>query len=274
VWRPAWRRSGSDSAYKPPSLPSAAEPPGASPTAFDQTRDDSVDFESMNAELSSIEARARIHAALGDSARLAIVDMLAVGDASPGEVGARLGMSTNLIAHHLHVLADAGVIDRRQSEHDRRRSYLRLRPAALSALRTPGLAASHRVVFVCTRNSARSQLAAALWSRRSDVPAASAGTQPATRVNSRAIRIARRYGLSLDPDRTAHLDDVAQKDDLLIAVCDHVHETLPSDRQRLHWSVPDPVPADTDAAFEATYRDLADRIERLAPHLSTEEHTQ
>ena len=92
----------------------------------------------MNADLSSIEARSRIHAALGDPARLAIADMLAIGDASPGEVGSRLGMSTNLVAHHLHVLADAGVIDRRQSEHDRRRSYLRLRPAALSALKDAG----------------------------------------------------------------------------------------------------------------------------------------
>src|SRR5215468_5016072 len=102
----------------------------------------SVDFESMDAEFSSLAARARIHAALGDPARLAIADMLAVGDASPGEVGVRLAMPTNLVAHHLHVLADAGVIDRRQSEHDRRRSYLRLRPAAMSALRTPGVAAS------------------------------------------------------------------------------------------------------------------------------------
>src|SRR5262245_4196502 len=115
----------------------------------------------MNAELFSVEARAKIHAALGDPARLAIADILTVGDASPGEIGARLGMPSNLVAHHLGVLADAGVIGRRRSEHDRRRSYLRLLPAALAALRAPALAAPRRVVFVCTRNSARSQLAAA-----------------------------------------------------------------------------------------------------------------
>lgn len=225
----------------------------------------------MNVELSAVGARARIHAALGDPARLAIADALAVGDSSPGEIGARLGMSTNLVAHHLGVLADAGVVERRRSEHDRRRSYLRLRPAALAALATPSLAPPRRVVFVCTRNSARSQLAAALWARHSPIPAASAGTEPAARVNPRAVRTARRHGLQLHPARTAHLDAVAGDGDLLIAVCDHVHETLPSHRPRLHWSVPDPVPVDTDEAFESTYADLADRIDRLAPALPAEE---
>jgi hypothetical protein len=59
----------------------------------------------------------------------------------------------------------------------------------------------------------------------------------------------------------------ASADDLLVAVCDHVHETLPATRERLHWSVPDPVAADTDEAFEAAYTDIAGRIDRLAPAL-------
>ena len=62
----------------------------------------------MNTELSSLEARARVHAALGDPARLAIVDALALGDASPGEIARDLGMPTNLVAHHVKVLQDAG----------------------------------------------------------------------------------------------------------------------------------------------------------------------
>jgi ArsR family transcriptional regulator, arsenate/arsenite/antimonite-responsive transcriptional repressor / arsenate reductase (thioredoxin) len=224
----------------------------------------------MNVELSSIEARAKTHAALGDPARLAIADILAIGDASPGEIGARLGMLTNLVAHHLGVLAEARVIERRRSEHDRRRSYLQLRPSALAALPAPRLATPHRVVFVCTRNSARSQLAAALWTKASPIPVASAGIEPATRVNPRAVRTAKRHGLRLDPNRTHHLDEVSADGDLLIAVCDHAHETLPTQRARLHWSIPDPVPVDTDDAFEAAYTDLADRIGRLAP--TVEEH--
>jgi ArsR family transcriptional regulator, arsenate/arsenite/antimonite-responsive transcriptional repressor / arsenate reductase (thioredoxin) len=224
----------------------------------------------METESSSLERRARIHAALGDPNRLAIADILAVGDASPGEIGTHLGLPTNLVAHHVNVLVDAGVVDRVRSEHDRRRSYLRLLPTGLAALAAPPLTAPRRVVFVCTRNSARSQLAAALWSSVSDIPAASAGTDPAPRVNPRAARTARRHGLRLDKTGTAHLDEVAVDGDLIVAVCDHVHETLPATRERLHWSVPDPVPADTDEAFEAAYTDIAGRIDRLAPSLTSE----
>jgi len=222
----------------------------------------------MDVESLSVEVRARVHAALGDPARLAIVDALAAGDASPTEIAARLGMASNLVAHHLGVLADAELVERSRSEADRRRTYVRLRIQALAALAAPVLAAPRRVVFVCTRNSARSQLAAALWARHTAVPAASAGTQPAVRVHPRAVRTAKRHGLRLDPAATAHVEAVIRAGDLVIAVCDHAHETLPTDARRLHWSVPDPVPADTDEAFETAYRDIAARIDRLTPALS------
>ncbi|RZT17419.1 protein-tyrosine-phosphatase [Kribbella sp. VKM Ac-2569] len=216
----------------------------------------------MNAERFTIEQRARIHAALGDPARLAIVDTLVAGDAAPGELGAALELPTNLVAHHLKVLEAAGVVARTRSEGDRRRTYVRLRPEALASITTPALAGAERVVFVCTQNSARSQLAAAIWSRRSRVPALSAGTQPAERVHPRAVKIARRHGLDPAAWRTARLRDVVRRDDLLIAVCDNAYEQL--DREtRLHWSIPDPAPADTDAGFEAAYAELADRIDRL-----------
>ena len=73
------------------------------------------------------QRRARLHAALGDPVRLAIVDRLAVADASPGNLGASLSLASNLLAHHLGVLDDAGVIRRVRSEGDRRRSYVTLR---------------------------------------------------------------------------------------------------------------------------------------------------
>jgi protein-tyrosine-phosphatase/DNA-binding HxlR family transcriptional regulator len=223
----------------------------------------------MSADFISVEERARVHAALGDPARLAIVDMLLLGDASPGEVGQALTMPTNLIAHHLKVLRDTGLIVRSQSEGDRRRTYVRLVPETLAALSPPPLRPVQRVVFVCTHNSARSQLATALWAQRSRVPATSAGTQPADRVHPRAVRVARRHGLSIDPKRTAHVDDVIHDADLVVAVCDNAHEHLPAGtRPALHWSVPDPAPADTDAAFEAAYAEIAARIERLAPVLT------
>jgi protein-tyrosine-phosphatase len=219
----------------------------------------------MNADQFSI--RARINAALGDPARLAIVDALCLGDASPGEIGRDLSLPSNLIAHHVKVLAAAGLVERVRSEADRRRTYLRLRPDTLGLLQPPRLPDAARVVFVCTHNSARSPLAAALWAQRTHRPTASAGTHPAPRVHPKAVAVARRHGLRLDPAGTAHVADVVGHHDLVIAVCDSAHEELTAGkaRPRLHWSVPDPVRAGTDAAFEAAYTDLAERIDRLAP---------
>lgn len=217
-------------------------------------------IEAMNAD--SIAERARIHAALGDSTRLAIVDRLALGDLSPGELG--LGLSTNLLAHHLKILQETGLIERARSEADRRRTYLRLIPSMLDRLLPVQLRRASRVVFVCTHNSARSQLAAALWTTRSAVPATSAGTAPATALHARAVTTASRHGLHLGQARTHHIDQVLHPDDLVVAVCDSAHEQL-GDRDRLHWSVPDPVRMDTDDAFEHAFTDLARRIDRLAP---------
>jgi protein-tyrosine-phosphatase/DNA-binding HxlR family transcriptional regulator len=221
----------------------------------------------------SLTARARIHAALGDPGRLAIADTLAVGDAAPGELGAALDMPTNLIAHHLKVLEDAGLVVRTRSEGDRRRTYVRLVTETLTALGVPSQPAVPRLVFVCTHNSARSQLAAAIWTHRSDIPAVSAGTEPADRVHPRAVRTARRHGLDADSWRTTRVADVVRPDDLVIAVCDNAHEHLRKQlrtlsRPRLHWSVPDPAPTGTDAAFESAYTELTARIDRLAPVLA------
>ncbi|WP_462187367.1 MULTISPECIES: arsenate reductase/protein-tyrosine-phosphatase family protein [unclassified Frankia] len=213
----------------------------------------------------TVERRAALHAALAEPARLAVVDALALGEASPSELGTALGIPSNLLAHHLATLEGTGLIRRTRSQADRRRSYLHLVPEALATLLPPAVLPAPRVVFVCTHNTARSQLAAAQWTARSSVPAASAGTDPAPAVHPRTIDVARRHGLALTAPRTAHLDDVLQPDDLVVTVCDNAHEHLrrPTER-RLHWSVPDPVPTDTDDAFEYTFADLATRIERLA----------
>ncbi|HEY2686838.1 MAG TPA: ArsR family transcriptional regulator, partial [Streptosporangiaceae bacterium] len=59
----------------------------------------------MNIELAGgVAARAAVHAALADPARLQIIDTLGAGDTSPSELAAMLAMGSNLLAHHLHVL--------------------------------------------------------------------------------------------------------------------------------------------------------------------------
>jgi protein-tyrosine-phosphatase len=222
----------------------------------------------MNIERLSLVERARVHAALGDPARLAIVDTLVAGDAAPGELSAVLDLPTNLVAHHLKVLEEAGLVARGRSEGDRRRTYVRLVTEALESVATPSLTAP-RVVFVCTQNSARSQLAASIWSRRSHIPALSAGTEPAAKPHPRAVRVARKRGLDPSGWRTAYVGDVVAADDLVIAVCDIAYEHLPAGaRPRLHWSIADPAAIGTDAAFETAYEELADRVDRLVPVLS------
>ncbi|MDM2380483.1 helix-turn-helix domain-containing protein, partial [Mycobacteroides abscessus] len=133
-------------------------------------------------------ARVAVHAALADPTRLAIVEALSIGDASPTELQARLSIpSSNLLAHHLGVLQSAGVVHKRRSEGDRRRWYLRLIPQVLDSMCTTSPTSVSRVVFVCTQNSARSQLAAAAWRAQSPIPAESAGTRPARRIHPEAI---------------------------------------------------------------------------------------
>lgn len=220
------------------------------------------------------EDRAAVHAALADPARLRIVDHLSVGDASPSELQALLGISSNLLAHHLGVLEHHGLVVRGRSAADRRRSYLSLVPTSLEGLTPAGLVPVTRVVFVCTANSARSQLAAALWSRASAVPVASAGTHPAPQVAPRTAATARRHGLRLAGARPRPLTEVLVADDFVVTVCDHAHEELrraadpsPATHAALHWSVPDPVSANTTTAFDAVVDDLNLRITRLAPRL-------
>lgn len=208
-----------------------------------------------------------MHAALADPARLQIVDTLGAGDASPSELAAMLAMPSNLLAHHLHVLEQAGLVTRRRSEGDRRRSYLRLIPDALDSLGLPPARTARRVLFVCTANSARSHLAAALWRRASDVPAASAGTRPAAMIAAGAIAAAGRHHLPLRRLRPRHINEVQQDGDLVVTVCDLAHEEL-GHRPAVHWSVPDPVPAGDPASFDAVLAELSHRIERFAPHLA------
>jgi len=133
----------------------------------------------------------------------------------------------------------------------------------LSTHPEPHLPAGRRVAFVCTHNSARSQLAASAWRAVSELPAESAGTHPATRVHPGAVRVARRHGLKLAGTGTRHYDDVVRSGDLVVAVCDQVHEELPVG-PRLHWSVPDPVRRGSPADFEAAFQDIVGRVAQLA----------
>jgi protein-tyrosine-phosphatase len=213
----------------------------------------------------AIEARAALHAALGEPARLAIVELLAFSDRAPSALAERFGLAGNLLAHHLDVLERVGLIERHVSGGDHRRRYVRLRRHVLAGLEV-GVTRRRggRALFVCTQNSARSHLAAALWRKRTGGDATSAGTHPAERVHPKAVAAARRVGLDLTgaQPRALHPDDLDV--DVVVTVCDRAHEELNPPTDWWHWSVPDPVEVGTRQAFDATLVELDERITAIA----------
>jgi protein-tyrosine-phosphatase/DNA-binding transcriptional ArsR family regulator len=207
--------------------------------------------------------RAERHAALGEPVRLAIVDELTVSDRAPVELGRRVGVESNLLAHHLGVLERVGLIERNRSRGDGRRRYVHLLRGALGDLAPGRPVAVGPALFVCSANSARSQLAAVLWEAVARQPATSAGTRPADRVHRGAVRAAQRAGLDLTRAVPVALADLAARPDLVVTVCDRAHEELAPVDDWLHWSVADPVVDGSDAAFDRAVADLRDRIETL-----------
>ena len=210
-----------------------------------------------------VQLRAARHAALGDPARLAIVDELSCSDRAPVELRQRFGLESNLLAHHLDVLEGVGLIQRTRSSGDGRRRYVHLLRPALADLHGAPVPPIGPALFVCTRNSARSQLAAALWGRLTGAPAASAGTHPAPAVAPEAVAAAARAGVDLTAAEPKALGEV-EVPALVVTVCDQAHEELVAEPGWLHWSVPDPVGAGTAAAFDATVAELTDRIAAIA----------
>jgi ArsR family transcriptional regulator, arsenate/arsenite/antimonite-responsive transcriptional repressor / arsenate reductase (thioredoxin) len=211
-----------------------------------------------------LDARATAHTALGDTRRLAIVDRLTTEDLTVAELARLVDMSGNLLAHHLDVLAEAGMIQRRVSEGDHRRRYVSLRWEGIPG--SPGVerSAPPSMAFVCTHNSARSQFAAAWWESATGRLSASAGSNPSDRVHPTAVRVAAEFGIDLASARPAGYDSLPPRIDLVVSVCDRAREArLPPAAAHLHWSVPDPVARGTVASFRSAFTDIARRIERL-----------
>ncbi len=222
----------------------------------------------IETQLPSLARRVARHAALADPHRLAVVDALALGDHTPSDLGQALGLPSNLLAHHLDILERAGLVARTQSHGDRRRRYVRLVPEALAELLPAPVLRAASVLFVCHHNSARSQLARALWAAVSPVPADSAGLEPADTVHPGAVTVARRHGLDLSDAQPKGYGALSRPPDLVISVCDLSRETqLPPAPVHVHWSVPDPVAVGDEAAFEAVHSELAQRVAHTVPRI-------
>lgn len=216
----------------------------------------------------NIESRARVLAALGDPLRLEIADALTLGDLAPDALVDRLGITSSLLAHHLNVLEDAGLLSRTKSHSDRRRTYVHLNSQVLPhVMPNVELARPTKVLFVCTQNSARSILAEAMFREVSSLPCASAGTHPAEAIHPRTRRVAARRGLRIDKDAPSALNRRIGSRDLVVSVCDSVREEVNAlPHSSVHWSIADPAELNTDAAFMEAAEIIEARVVNLARH--------
>jgi protein-tyrosine-phosphatase len=123
-----------------------------------------------------------------------------------------------------------------------------------------------RVLFVCTANAGRSQMAEALANHqgRGRVHAESAGSRPAGQVNPLALDTLREFGVPWGGRPPRSVDGLERLPwDYVITVCDNAKEScpvFPGAPQQVHWSIPDP---NDKAAFRAAFLDLSKRIEAL-----------
>jgi len=226
----------------------------------------------------------------GHPLRWRLLSELARSDRRVGELCALAGRRQSLVSYHLRQLRDGGLVSMRRSAADGRDTYYVLDLARCGELLSsagaslhPGLAptphaggarergsASARVLFLCTGNSARSQIAEALAEQLSGgaVSAASAGSHPKP-LHPNAVRVMRARGIDLAGRRSKHVSELtAQRFDYVISLCDRVREVcpeLPGGPELIHWSIPDPARepgSDEEAlpAFERTAAELSTRI--------------
>lgn len=212
----------------------------------------------------SLEDRAAVYSALGDPQRLRIVDLLALNDMTSGEISRATGLRTNLLAHHLKILDEARIIQRRTSAGDRRRRYVGLRPGFVEGLLPNRHIRASSVLFVCTHNSVRSQFAEAVFRQRSSLQVQSAGTEPAESVHPKAIRVGLENGLDLSAHHPKTYEAVEESPDLVVSVCDRARETgIPAGGYHVHWSIPDPAESGRIDDFRAVLREIRGRVNEL-----------
>jgi arsenate reductase len=127
-----------------------------------------------------------------------------------------------------------------------------------------------RVLFLCTGNSARSQMAEGLLRLlgKDDFDVFSAGSHPQD-LNPVAIQVMREIGVDISQQRSKHLNEyLGQAFDYVITVCDQANEscpTFPDDPKRIHWGYADPAAVvGDDAARYQAFRKVRDALrERL-----------
>ncbi len=136
---------------------------------------------------------------------------------------------------------------------------------------------SARILFVCTGNIARSQIAEGLARALAapGVDVASAGSRPNPNgIHPFAVEVLRERGIDISGQRAKKVEDVPGEFDYVITLCDDAIQScpiLPARQARIHWSIPDPAPAGDDLQAQiAFFRDVRDEVERRLRRFLTE----
>jgi len=237
----------------------------------------------------------------GHPLRWRLLGDLAGSDRTVHELTGLVGQPQNLVSYHLGKLRAARLVAARRSSADRRDAYYTVDLTRLGGLlaatgealhpglglippppsRAPTGAVRARVLFLCTGNSVRSQMAEALTRVRSGglVEAHSAGSHPKA-LHPNAVRTMRNaHDIDLAGHRSKHLSVFTeQRFDRVISLCDRVREVcpeFPGGPETIHWSIADPAAGHPDGddeasypAFQQTATELETRVEFLLATLN------
>ncbi|MDQ7908238.1 ArsR family transcriptional regulator [Phytohabitans sp. ZYX-F-186] len=221
----------------------------------------------------------------GHPVRWRLLTALARGDRQVHELTALVGEPQSLVSYHLGKLRAAGLVVVRRSAADGRVAFYALDLARCGDLLTaagaalhpglalvppppPGAASPGAVLFLCTGNSARSQMAEALLRRaRPELTVVSAGSHPKP-LHPYAVRVMAERGIDLSGRRSKHLDEfTGDRFGHVVTLCDRVRlvaPDFPGEPERVHWSIPDPARAEEGlAGFARTADELSVRIHYL-----------
>lgn len=231
---------------------------------------------------------------LAHDIRWRILLALSRGDYRVEELVKQVKHPHNLVSYHLKRLRLNGLVKQRRSSADGRDIYYSLNPdqflqlyfqagqsvhPAIEDASSPPSTKSGaskkqpiRILFLCTHNSARSQMAEGLLRQiagdKVEVQAFSAGSEP-TSIHPLAIKVMSEIGIDLTQQRSKHFNEfIGQRFDCVVTVCDRVREVcpvFPGDPEQIHWSFPDP--AAVEGSLENQKKAFADTANQLTTRI-------
>ncbi len=230
---------------------------------------------------------------LGHRLRWQLLTVLAQSDRRAYELVRLLKQPQNLVSYHLQQLRRYGLVQAQRSRADGREIYYSLDLERAKQLFFDAGESLHpalgetspqfahevstgrkpQVLFLCTHNSARSQMAEGLLRSRGGerIEVFSAGTEPSA-VHPLAIRALQEQDIDISQHRSKSLQEFPEQDfDYIITVCDRAREAcpvFPGDPKQIHWSFPDPVEVEgSEMERLAAFREIAVQLNTRIAYL-------